>query len=574
MRLKRRLWLASLSSVAISFLAVLASPAASLASDSTTIALNYESPGWSYQEVAYGADQGFQAPTFDASSWPVGQAGFGTTDGVCPWNNASQVSTPWDPGTDMLLRHGLSIPAGATNVHISGTVDNNADIYFNGDLIGQVQSGNCIAGAIDVDVPSTDIGSDNLLAIRATDLGDADYIDVQVSYDLPEQNPTITGITAPPITAATPLYSIPLQLQLSGGSCPSSVDVQLGSLPAVPEPVCGSGGSVPAILDVFIRPWDQTDTTQELQPLATVTASSGAAHTSVTLPAAPIWVGVGDSYSSGHHQDSSHWTCFDLTARCGVPGGGYDPGFAWETRATAIINSAFNVPADWQMTTDVTAQSGAATTAFAAGQVPRMTGDLKARSSSWNVVSVSGGADDGSFVFYNAIKAWYTYAILGGYVHQGVWAASAFRGPGCPDTQRVYATARAQRSGITKDLASVLAQAAQVSPAARLIDLYYPYVLPQADSCAENSILGGHGATAVVNMLDSAHDQVPATVSQQDPEAGPVIQLDLRDPASLFGSPADPRALLQLTAYYGYPHPTSAGQSDIAIMAVGALTGS
>jgi hypothetical protein len=171
--------------VTASFLTWGGAPTASYADDSPATALAYGSSGWSYQQVAYAADQGFEQPSFDASNWPVGQAGFGTTDGRCAWNNTGQVKTNWDPGTDMLLRHQLAIPAGATDVHITGTIDNNAEVYVNGTLIDNVQSGNCQPDAIDVDIPAADIGTNNLLAIRATDLGDADFIDVQVTYDSP-----------------------------------------------------------------------------------------------------------------------------------------------------------------------------------------------------------------------------------------------------------------------------------------------------------------------------------------------------------------------------------------------------
>jgi len=171
--------------VAVSFLTWGGVPTASYADDSSAVALAYGSSGWSYQQVAYGGDQGFEQPAYDASKWLVGQAGFGTTDGRCSWNNTSQVKTSWDPGTDMLLRHQLTIPAGATNVHITGTIDNNADVYVNGSLVGSVQSGFCQSDAIDMDIPAADIGASNLLAIRATDLGDADFIDVQITYDAP-----------------------------------------------------------------------------------------------------------------------------------------------------------------------------------------------------------------------------------------------------------------------------------------------------------------------------------------------------------------------------------------------------
>jgi hypothetical protein len=183
--------------VAASLLTLGGTPTLSYADDSSQVALAYGSSGWSYQQVAYGEDQGFEQPSYDASSWPAGQAGFGTTDGTCSWNNATQVNTIWEPGTDMLLRHQLAIPSGATNVHITGTIDNNAEVYINGTLIDNVQSGNCQADAIDVDIPAADISASNLLAIRATDLGDADFIDVQVTYD----NQAVTTVVSDSYTS-------------------------------------------------------------------------------------------------------------------------------------------------------------------------------------------------------------------------------------------------------------------------------------------------------------------------------------------------------------------------------------
>ena len=92
----------------------------------------------------------------------------------------------------MLIRHELTIPTNAANVHISGTIDNNAAVYINGTLVDDVQSGSCEADAIDADIPAADLGATNLLAIRATDLGSADFVDVQVTYDAP----TPTGYVA------------------------------------------------------------------------------------------------------------------------------------------------------------------------------------------------------------------------------------------------------------------------------------------------------------------------------------------------------------------------------------------
>jgi Glycine rich protein len=380
--------------------------------------------------------------------------------------------------------------------------------------------------------------------------------------------PAVSAITADAIDSTTPLYEIPLTLALTGGSCPSSVSVQLGSLPPVSDPVCAAGGSVPVTTQVLLRPWSGT---QVLLPGSSVTASSGTASVSLSLPPAPVWVGVGDSYSSGHHQDRSHWLCIDQTPRCGVPGSGNDPGFAWETRATGQVNSALKVPDSWHMIWNVPARSGAATSSFEANQVGSMENALGQHAGSWNVVSVSGGADDGKYTFATAVQDWYELAIASGNIRTGVWLASSTN-IGCPDENDVYRTARSQRSDIGRNLASVLAQAAQKSPGTRLLDLYYPYILKSGDGCAKGSLGVKHGATATINMLDAAHDDVPKVLKEMDASAGPVIQLDLRDPATIFGSAKNPLSLMQRIAYFGYPHPTATGQQDIADMAVAALT--
>ncbi|HKS98814.1 MAG TPA: hypothetical protein VJT31_04720 [Rugosimonospora sp.] len=150
--------------------------------DDTTVALPYQSAGWSFRQVAHGDLPGFEDPSFDASAWPLGQAGMGTVNGVCPWNNTGQVHTAWDLDTDMLIRHHVTIPAGGSRVHIAGTIDNNADVYVNGTLVQHVENGDCQSDGINVDVPAGALGVDNLIAIRASDYGSADFVDVQVTY--------------------------------------------------------------------------------------------------------------------------------------------------------------------------------------------------------------------------------------------------------------------------------------------------------------------------------------------------------------------------------------------------------
>lgn len=177
-----------LATIVVTCLAIIAviPPSISVAATgtSTSIVIPYESTGWKYQQVAPGGDDGFQAPSYADSSWQTGQAGFGTTDGTCSWNNVSAVHTNWDSGTDMLVRHHFAVPAGYTDLHISGTVDNDATIYVNGHQVGPTaDSGFCASDAIEADIPVSDLvsGNDNVLAIRGHDDGSATFLDVQLT---------------------------------------------------------------------------------------------------------------------------------------------------------------------------------------------------------------------------------------------------------------------------------------------------------------------------------------------------------------------------------------------------------
>jgi len=154
-------------------------------SPAAIVALPYMSQGWQHMQVASPtAYPDFYLPSFDASSWPVGQEGFGTTNGSCSWNNSEFVKTYWHVFTDMLVRHSLSIPKNAMDVVIRGSIDNDATVYLNGVKLQYVQSGGCQSGAIDARVPSHLLGTDNLLAIRGHDYGVATYLNVQVTYQL------------------------------------------------------------------------------------------------------------------------------------------------------------------------------------------------------------------------------------------------------------------------------------------------------------------------------------------------------------------------------------------------------
>ncbi|MCO6005245.1 hypothetical protein NE236_09630 [Actinoallomurus purpureus] len=187
---KRPLCFLPTSLAAGSLLAAMALSAPALASTSSArmrqtafTALGYNSTDWKYIQVPPATSEPlFYERSFDDSGWPTGQEGFGTVGAGCSWNNPAHVKTRWAVNTDILVRHWVHIPRDAQQVRIQGTIDNDAQVYFNGHLLQTAKSGNCIGGAINAVVPANDLECGNLLAIRGHDYGLATYLNVEVTY--------------------------------------------------------------------------------------------------------------------------------------------------------------------------------------------------------------------------------------------------------------------------------------------------------------------------------------------------------------------------------------------------------
>lgn len=145
----------------------------------------------------------------------MGSAAFGTTFGPCAFK--TNVVTPWDLGTDILLRKTFALPKSATQLTVTGTVDNDATVFVNGQPIGYVQSGFCNENAINLTAPNTAlVAGANLLAVRGH--GDPDtesYIDQQVTYQVPLYSLCLLYDPAKSVKAGS---TIPLKIQLCDAS--------------------------------------------------------------------------------------------------------------------------------------------------------------------------------------------------------------------------------------------------------------------------------------------------------------------------------------------------------------------
>jgi hypothetical protein len=163
--------------VVLFVLAAIAPPA--VASSGTL--MPYGAGGYSYLVVQNGGLPGFEAPGFDESA-----TGF-TSGGQAPFSNSARCGYPqatyWPENTDLLTRKSVFVPADDSNLSVSIAIDNDADVYWNGTLIGSVTHDGCATEdsfTFQVPASSLQLGQDNLLAVRAIDRGAGTYFDATV----------------------------------------------------------------------------------------------------------------------------------------------------------------------------------------------------------------------------------------------------------------------------------------------------------------------------------------------------------------------------------------------------------
>ena len=144
----------------------------------------YQADGWKYKQVALDDPEGtvFMDPSFDDSSWYVGQAGFGNGGGSgpnCPTD--ATVHTLWALQTEMLLRRTFQADQSMLLTVFLG-IDNDARVYVNGTLVLDVVDDQC--AVIDdhrVTIPPEVVANgSNLLAIRAIDRGVENFVDARL----------------------------------------------------------------------------------------------------------------------------------------------------------------------------------------------------------------------------------------------------------------------------------------------------------------------------------------------------------------------------------------------------------
>jgi hypothetical protein len=142
----------------------------------------------------HSAPVNWELPGFDDSTWGLVQAPFGNAFGDCGF---APHNSDFPENGRVLVRKSFTLPPGSTNLHILGTVDNDAEIFVNGTSLGSVFDGFCQQNGIDFVVPDGLLvqGGTNLVAAAADDEGVITFFDMQATYDAPPPTvtPTVTG---------------------------------------------------------------------------------------------------------------------------------------------------------------------------------------------------------------------------------------------------------------------------------------------------------------------------------------------------------------------------------------------
>ena len=149
--------------------------------------LPYQAANYRYLVVPLGKKPplGFEQPNFDDTGFALGSAAFGS-GGNCPLQ--STVQTNWPVNSQLLVRHIVEIPEGATNVRVMVSVNNDiVDVFFNGTSITRpIRHENCpIQDEFRLDVPLKLVHpGQNLIAFHVLDRGVESFFDARILAEL------------------------------------------------------------------------------------------------------------------------------------------------------------------------------------------------------------------------------------------------------------------------------------------------------------------------------------------------------------------------------------------------------
>lgn len=451
------------------------------------------------------------------------------------------------------------------------------------------------------------------------------------------------------VDETTPPYHLTLKFQLRDVQCPAVLDYKIGGriYAGIPIPVCTrSDGSTIASATVTHQRPIFGDTGETILPegagcdagldgavdlpgcqaWAYVRTPSHAVNSGylrqvrpdadpnarpiqVPIPKRPLWVGVGDGYTSQRTQSRDDCNTLPLSTTCTTVGAVLDADHehsSWIYAAANNFNTNYkidgaSIPCDggaasdrcWRVKPVVVAADGVSAKSLALGthpsdQLSAMASELAKHVGavpSWNWVGLSAGLVDSGIP--SRIAATYRTSSGDPYVEGGEaysatgssipWAATSTAQ--CPDLSGVVATLDAEKTNIENGVKAVVDRARAASPGARVMVVQYPYLTE-----VQSSVLkpGTTNLCAPANRLGIDRlDEVLGGVVAGYQSAGSlptVYGLDLR---TVFGTePTGTDSLdrstskLQLSRPWGYPYPSSLGTDKMGEAALQAVRSS
>ncbi|MBW8827562.1 MAG: hypothetical protein JF603_14600 [Acidobacteria bacterium] len=426
----------------------------------------------------------------------------------------------------------------------------------------------------------------------------------------------------PVVDSGTTLFTVDLHYKISGLTCGGATpDVDLhyetitaqGGKSAFKTAVCTGGAltsggtrdSTTGIIDVTVsRPvmnhqdgWAETWPNETIKAYGELRASGTLVNNSmadtqrsdgtyntafpVKMPSQPVWIGVGDGYTSTVNQLDSQCplptapsTSPPLTCNINLN----DTSASWVTTAVSQANAQFAVHDQWQIQPIYLADSATRAADFATDdnqtQLVRMRAALATRApqqnsrqpGSWNWVGVTAGLLDAGVMdaLLNPTTGWYYRNGNNPTGNRAPWDVAQNQLSACPTYPTMSA---ATTASITNGLLNVVKQAQLADPNVRIVHPLYPY-WAEANGANSGYTNPCRPATvAAVDALDSA-----AALAGRTGVHG-VVDVDWRrafDPAPTGSGTGANRSgsVIQLSRPYGFPYlgPDGASQGGIVIV--------
>lgn len=386
-KFRRVRWLAPVVGAVVGVLAIAgAGGIASASGGGPGTAIQYGS-NWAYTQVVEGGPPaGWMNPGFDASSWATDAGPFSNTTPVFCAGAYGDAGLPTTGNSDfpiggsIFLRNSFVLPADAWGLHLTGTIDNDAALWVNGNSYGSAHGGSCSVGDISVDVANSNLqrgaGNPDLVAVNASDDGaTATYFALQATYGaIAFGNQPVETQKNSPLTDGSGSIRVAITPPAGGAAVPDGTEVDL-TLQTISGSGTLSGGTAYTSGGVATFPALKVSAPGQYRLVAT---SGGATVTSnafviadqvSTCPAGNKCTSTGGSTSNTQVTASTSFTSDNALGVSVIDGGAAIPagvcgGFtplgagSYIDILKGVVGSGGNITATWTLAKSLVMQAG------------------------------------------------------------------------------------------------------------------------------------------------------------------------------------------------------------------------